>query len=499
MENKSSMTALISAFARSYHTQNNNNPIFIDNFAEKLFSLEEYEKIKKYISDGIDFFAPGQNFATKKEALDFVVDNQLAPTPLARSRYCEESLKNAVLTGTTQYVILGSGMDTFAWRQPALMEKLTVYEVDHPLTQKDKLRRIDNSGLKIPKKLHFVSVDFSRDNLKEELIKKGFDTTQKTFFSWLGVSYYLSADEISDIFGNIEAFASEGSTVLFDYADSGLFNATEKRVQNTLSLAQASKEPIKFCSDEAELSMLLDKHHFIIYEHLSPEEINRFFFKNRNDGMKAFEHICYATAVLKGTPFIDTKEKILQNALKLFSERGYEAVSVKDIADRLSLTKAALYKHYQNKRDILNKIVSRMEEEDAKRSAAFCMPVNEYNNNPEEYRKTQLKNIICYTQAQFYYWTENTFASRFRKMLTLEQYHDSTMQKLYQQYLCNGPLSYMTDIFSQIISDPEKAEQTALDFYAPVFMLYSVYDGADDKNIPIKILKNHLNFFKIKI
>lgn len=492
MEERSSLTALMSSFARAYHAETCERPVFTDHMARKLMTDAEYANIQQYIVSGIRFFAPDKHFRDEKEALDFVVNTQLAPTPLARAQYCEESLKTAVCTGTTQYVILGAGMDTFAWRESAWIKRLTIFEVDHPLTQAEKKKRLERAGLGVPDNLHFVSMDFTGDDLKTSLLENGFDETQKTFFSWLGVTYYLSAEDIAKLLDSIASFAAEGSTLLFDYPDSGLFDAKEQRVQNMLAMAKASGEPMKFCSDERELTRLLETHHFLIYEHLSPTDIQMRYFAGRDDEMTAFEHIGYVTAVLKGTPFINTKEKILQTAMKLFAQNGYEAVSIKDIADQLSLTKAALYKHYQSKRDIFDQIVARMEEQDAKRARAYEMPESPAEKDLEAYRKTQLDSVIAYTESQFRYWTEDPFACRFRRMLTLEQYRDAEMTALYQQYLCGGPLSYIQDIFLQLVGDSQRAEQAAVDFYAPVFMLYSLYDGTQDKRKPKAILHEHL-------
>lgn len=495
MENKASVTALMSCFARAYHAENNREHVFSDAAAKAMLSGAEYAAVRDYILGGMDFLAPGMKFADESEALTYAVDTQLAPTPLARSRYCEDCLAAAVRTGTTQYVILGAGLDTFAWRKTALMKRLTVFEADHPLTQADKRGRLERAGLTVPDNLRFVPLDFTKDDLKSALLAQGFDETRKTFFSWLGVSYYLSSTEIEALLGSISSFAAEGSTLVFDCADAGLFSADEARVRRMLAMAQAGGEPMKFCAGETEMTALLERHNFLIYEYLSPDAINDLYFSGRRDGMTAFEHICCVTAVLKGAPFINTKEKILQSALKLFSRNGYEAVSMKDIADSLSLTKAAIYKHYASKRDIFDQIVLRMESDDARRAAQYGVPAGAPEREPEAYRAAQLGRLADFTRAQFGYWTENPFACRFRRMLTLEQYRGAEMSALYQQYLCGGPLGYTADIFEALLGDAEAARQAALDFYAPVFLLYSLYDGGRGAAKPAALLDAHIRRF----
>ena len=80
-------------------------------------------------------------------------------------------------------------------------------------------------------------------------------------------------------------------------------------------------------------------------------------------------------------------------------------------------------------------------------------------------------------------------------MLTLEQYREPQMAQLYQNYLASGPLAYMEALFSGMLGDAEKARQTALDFYGPIFLLYSIYDGAEDKSYVIKLLEEHMDHF----
>lgn len=125
MNGKASITALMSAFGRAFHSEKDANPIFDDRAAKKLMTEEEYRGIGKYILEGMNFFAPEKKgtFENDEAALEYLVNTQIAPTPIARVRFCEDSLKTALLTGTKQYVIIGAGMDTFAFREPEIMKK----------------------------------------------------------------------------------------------------------------------------------------------------------------------------------------------------------------------------------------------------------------------------------------------------------------------------------------------------------------------------------------
>ncbi|MGN0638588.1 MAG: class I SAM-dependent methyltransferase [Huintestinicola sp.] len=299
MDNRSSMTALMSAFARAYHFKTEKRPVFSDSAAERLMTEEEYGGIAKYVRDGIDFFAPElAGKLSDSEALGYIVSTQLAPTPLARAAFCEESLKTAAMTGTEQYVIIGAGYDTFALRENAFVSTHTVFELDHPLTQADKLERIKRAGLSYNDNVKFVPVDLSSEDMSEKLPASGFDCGRKSFFSWLGVSYYLSEEEIGRTLQSIAKLCSEGSSLVFDFGDEGLFDSTDRRVKNMLAMAMAAGEPMKSSFDKLTLARLLEKHGFLIYELLTPADIEERYFCGR-DTIKPFPHIDMALAVYK--------------------------------------------------------------------------------------------------------------------------------------------------------------------------------------------------------
>ena len=173
------------------------------------------------------------------------------------------------------------------------------------------------------------------------------------------------------------------------------------------------------------------------------------------------------------------KEEILIVALHLFARDGYEAVSVSQIAGELDMTKGALYRHYKSKRDIFDCIVQRMEQQDGEQARRNEVPEESIEKMQEEYQNVSVEDFVGYSKSMFEYWTEDDFASSFRKMLTLEQFRNEEMQNLYQQYLVSGPTEYVKDLFKNMeIKNPE---ENAIKFYANMFFYYSVYDGATDK------------------
>jgi len=190
-----------------------------------------------------------------------------------------------------------------------------------------------------------------------------------------------------------------------------------------------------------------------------------------------------------------TKERILETALELFAQNGYLGTSMNDIAARLGITKAALYKHYAGKQEILKRIVERMDQMDKERAEAYEMPETAPDGFAEAYLHTPVEKIRAYSRAQFDHWTREPFSANFRRMLTLEQYRDPRMANLYQRYLAKGPVSYMEPIFEQLTKDSQKARQLVLDFYGPIFLLYSIYDGAEEKESVVDILDRHVDSF----
>lgn len=191
----------------------------------------------------------------------------------------------------------------------------------------------------------------------------------------------------------------------------------------------------------------------------------------------------------------DTRERIIEIALELFSQRGYLGTSMSDIAKELGTTKAALYKHYTGKQEILDKIVEWMNRMDYERTEEYKMPETEPDGFAEAYIHTPLEKIRAYSAAQFSHWTEEKFSANFRKMLTLEQYRDKELAKLYQDYLASGPTEYMAAIFRKMTDSDESAMQLALDFYGPMYLLYGIYDGAEDKSAVFRRLNEHIDRF----
>ena len=195
----------------------------------------------------------------------------------------------------------------------------------------------------------------------------------------------------------------------------------------------------------------------------------------------------------------DTKQRILDEALRLFSQSGYDAVSVERIASAVGIKAPSLYKHFKSKQEILESIVERMNQMDAERAKKYEMPEGNMAEVIAGYKDTALDKIKQYTKVQFLHWTEEEFPCRFRKMLTLEQYRDPEMAGLYQKYLAKGPVAYIEKIFAGLTKNDQDARQLALEFYGPIVLLYSLYDETDEKQDVTEMVEQHVERFSKRL
>ncbi|MBR6101187.1 MAG: TetR/AcrR family transcriptional regulator [Ruminococcus sp.] len=181
---------------------------------------------------------------------------------------------------------------------------------------------------------------------------------------------------------------------------------------------------------------------------------------------------------------METREKILLEAVKLFASAGFGAVTVDRIASAVGIKAPSLYKHFKSKRDIFQSILSEMERRDAENAESFSLPADTAENDPEGYQGIPVTALLGFCREMFVYWTEDEFASAFRRMLTVEQYRSEEMNRLYHQYLGEGPLQYTADLLGSY--------DEALTLYAPMHLLYGIYDSAGDKQAVTARLEQHL-------
>ena len=204
----------------------------------------------------------------------------------ARSRFAEDELARAVARGVRQYVVLGAGLDTFAYRNPHAALGLRVFEVDHPATQEWKRARLLSAGIEIPAETVFVAVNFERQSLAGALPSAGFSAGQPAFFSWLGVVPYLTEAAFLATMSFI-AGLPPASGVVFDYAvERHALGPLEQLALDALaSRVAAAGEPFHLFFDPAVLAAQLRQLGFRHLEDLDAAEINSRYFRNRADGL----------------------------------------------------------------------------------------------------------------------------------------------------------------------------------------------------------------------
>ena len=206
---------------------------------------------------------------------------------VARSRYAEDALARSIERGARQYVILGAGLDTFAYRNPYAESTLRVFEVDFPATQAWKRRNLHEARIPIPASVTYAPVDFEHQTLAEGLRRAGFDAGQATFFSWLGVTMYLTEEAIASTL-ELVAATPGGGGVAFDYAIpvESLNWMARASMRMLMRRVAAAGEPFRTFFDPAALKARLLGMGFRGIEDLGVDELNARYFSNRTDRLR---------------------------------------------------------------------------------------------------------------------------------------------------------------------------------------------------------------------
>ena len=220
-------------------------------------------------------------------ALNDPVSRGLRAAMVARSRFVEDELSRGVEAGVRQYVLLGAGLDTFAYRSPYPDPHLRIFEVDHAGTQRWKQQLLAEAGIRAPSALTFVPLDFESDDLGGALAQAGFRADQAACVSWMGVTMYLAADTVLRTLRTVAGFAA-GSCLCFDYLVPVTMLDPIERVTNEV-LAQklaAAGEPWLSTFDPLRLQAQLIEVGFSSAESATPDDLNARYFGRRKDGLR---------------------------------------------------------------------------------------------------------------------------------------------------------------------------------------------------------------------
>jgi len=237
------------------------------------------------LNDPIAIRLIGPEFARDMERAQHKVARDFRAFMAARSRFVEDQLAAAVAQGVSQYVVLGAGLDTFAWRNP--FPALQVFEVDFPATQEWKRALLDEAALAQPANLRFVPLDFEHKTLAAGLAEAGFDATTPAFFGWLGVVPYLTREAFRATLGDIASMPA-GSGVGFDYGLSPeVLSPLRRLALKALAERVASAgEPFKLLFAPDDMERELRQAGFARINQLDSKHLNALYFTGRTDGLK---------------------------------------------------------------------------------------------------------------------------------------------------------------------------------------------------------------------
>jgi methyltransferase (TIGR00027 family) len=274
-----SRTALATAFMRAQHHRLDHPNLLDDPYAHRLLTPGEMSALtERYLRDGRELGIA----ANDPETLLARTLRTATPAPavLARARYTEDRLAAAVARGVGQYVLVGAGLDTFAFRRTDL-RGVEVFELDHPSSQASKRRRLAAAGLADPPTLHFGPVDFERESVADALRRLPFRADTPAVFAWLGVTMYLTRAAIESTWRALRDVAAPGSELVFDFVDPAAFSDTSGRARRTAERTRAAGEPMIGGIAPESLASDLAACGWTLLEHLDGAEIHRRWFASR--------------------------------------------------------------------------------------------------------------------------------------------------------------------------------------------------------------------------
>lgn len=264
-------TALMTCYLRYYHTFNSNLKIYNDKYAKELLTNEEIKGISESLTKGIYYFNP--NYKGNNPLL-WIINNQLAPSVLARNKFNQIHLENELKLGLKQYVILASGYDTSSF---IVNNKIKVYELDKPEIIKDKIRRVKLSKLNT-KNITYIPVNFN-NNWINNVLNTDYKQNEKTFCSLLGISYYLDKDVFKETIKILSNNMPIGSSILFDYPNN---KETIKEKLNQ-ELTSSLNENMKSTYSYNDIENIGEYSNMLIYEHIDYNYVNKYYFTDYNN------------------------------------------------------------------------------------------------------------------------------------------------------------------------------------------------------------------------
>jgi methyltransferase (TIGR00027 family) len=267
---------MATSLMRACHTRLAKSPLIEDPWGDRLVPTWFIEGIRKN-----ELARVGADASKGSTVLpEAMVDAHLRRSPayahvILRSRFTEDALAAAVGGGVQQYVVLGAGFDSFALRRPAFARDLMVIEVDHPATQSVKRQRLRECGVTPPENTHYVASDLGLERLASALTRSPFRSDRLTFFSWLGVTMYLTPEANLATLAAIAGCSAPGSQIVFTYLDQQALAASAQSTsfQNMQQTVASIGEPFQSGFDPAALGSILQASGFVLAENLDGAQL----------------------------------------------------------------------------------------------------------------------------------------------------------------------------------------------------------------------------------
>lgn len=299
---EASRTAFITAFIRAYHSANEVSKVFDDWMAAQLLTAEEYAFFEEmyYRRTLRDNPQASRRPDQRRSVVTAAMRGGVAGSILSRARFAEEALEKAIAEGVEQYVLLGAGLDTFALRRPDLLQRIRVIEVDLPATQVVKRQRLAALGFSPPPTLHFVAVDFSREELPQALARSCLRAEIPAFFSWLGVTYYLERENLFQVLRTLSEAAAPHSLLAFDYMDRAAFDPARAapQAQKLQDKVRLLGEPMKTGLDPLGLEEDLRELGWKLQQDLASQDLEEAYFRGCAAELRPGEYLHLALAAL---------------------------------------------------------------------------------------------------------------------------------------------------------------------------------------------------------
>jgi methyltransferase (TIGR00027 family) len=269
-----SRTALATSMMRAAHTRLDPHPLIHDPWGDRL---------------------------VPESVRDRYLDESLRRSPayanvITRTRFAEDALQAAVARGIGQYVLIGAGFDSFALRLPKFAADLEIFEIDFPATQALKVERIRECGLTVPNSVHFIAADLSRETVAAALARSAFRPQELTFFSWLGVTMYLTREANLATLRSIASCAPGSSELVFTYLDEQLLAVQPEAFRQMQGRVASLGEPFLSGFDPATLRQDLEQCGLELSEDLNGGEVAAKYHREGENGLvhSSFSHIALA-------------------------------------------------------------------------------------------------------------------------------------------------------------------------------------------------------------